>query len=140
MKLTVPISDDAIRQLKVGDPVTLDGVMMTGRDAVHKWLYDTYVTKTRQPQGDDEEVYAAIKPLLDGGLIYHCGPVVAGLESKEYEFVAAVLTFPGHTGPGFFYDIFTILVHFVFISACASSPITPPYKQFISRFRFLMVL
>jgi fumarate hydratase class I len=26
---------------------------------------------------------------LNGGLIYHCGPVVAGLDSGEYRFVAA---------------------------------------------------
>ncbi len=31
----------------------------------------------------------AIKPLLEGGVIYHCGPVVAGLDSGEYRFVAA---------------------------------------------------
>ncbi len=24
----------------------------------------------------------AIKPLLNGGVIYHCGPVVAGLDTK----------------------------------------------------------
>ncbi len=40
-------------------------------------------------QGDDEEVYAAIKQLLNGGGIYHCGPVVAGLDSQDYKFVAA---------------------------------------------------
>ena len=31
----------------------------------------------------------AIKPLLNGGVIYHCGPVVAGLNSGDYRFVAA---------------------------------------------------
>jgi fumarate hydratase class I len=88
-KLNIPINDDEIRSLKVGDPVALTGVMLTGRDAVHKWMIDTFIRKTRQPEGDDQEVYAAIKPLLDGGVIYHCGPVVAGLETQEYEFVAA---------------------------------------------------
>ena len=38
---------------------------------------------------DDLEVYEAIKPLLNGGAIYHCGPVVAGLDTKDYRFVAA---------------------------------------------------
>ena len=88
-KLTIPISDNAIRELKVGDTVEISGVMITGRDAVHKWLADTFIKKTRQPQGDDLEVYEAIKPLLKGGLIYHCGPVVAGLDTKQYRFVAA---------------------------------------------------
>ncbi len=88
-EITIPISDETIRSLKVGEPVTLTGVMMTGRDAVHKWMIDTFIKQTRQPQGDDLEVYAAIKPLLDHGVIYHCGPVVAGLDTKEYKFVAA---------------------------------------------------
>lgn len=88
-RLTIPISDEAIRSLHVGESVLLSGVMITGRDAVHKWISDTFLKKIRQPQGDDLEVYEAIKPLLDGGLIYHCGPVVGGLETKQYRFVAA---------------------------------------------------
>jgi tartrate dehydratase beta subunit/fumarate hydratase class I family protein len=43
--LTIPIQDEDIRSLKVGDPVTLNGVMLTGRDAVHKWLVDTFIKK-----------------------------------------------------------------------------------------------
>ena len=88
-KINLPISDDVIRGLKIGDSVLLSGVMVTGRDAVHKWLIDTFIRKTRQPSGDDLEVYQALKPLLNGGLIYHCGPVVAGLDTKQYRFVAA---------------------------------------------------
>lgn len=88
-KLTLPISDETIRELRVGDPVLLNGVMLTGRDAAHKWMMETWVKKTRQPSGDDPQVYEALKPLLNGGAIYHCGPVVAGLETKQYKFVAA---------------------------------------------------
>jgi fumarate hydratase class I len=63
--------------------------MMTGRDAVHKWMVDTFIKQIRQPEGDDLQVYDVIKPLLYEGVIYHCGPVVAGLDSKQYRFVAA---------------------------------------------------
>ncbi len=87
--INLPISDDTILDLKVGEPVALSGVMVTGRDAVHKWMIDTFIKGTRQPQGDDQLVYQAIKPLLAGGIIYHCGPVVSGLDSKDYRFVAA---------------------------------------------------
>lgn len=87
--LNMPLTDEAIRDLKVGDPVLLNGIMVTGRDAAHKWLVDTFIKKTRQPQGDDLEVYTALKPLLDGSVIYHCGPVVAGLDTGQYKFVAA---------------------------------------------------
>lgn len=87
--LNMPLSDEVIRSLKVGDPVLLTGVMITGRDAAHKWMVDTFIKKTREPAGDDLQVYEAIKPLLAGSVIYHCGPVVAGLDTKQYKFVAA---------------------------------------------------
>jgi len=88
-EVTIPISDEVIRELKVGDPVALSGLMLTGRDSVHKWMIDTFIKKTREPQGDDLETYEAIKPLLDGSIIYHCGPVVSGLDTGDYKFVAA---------------------------------------------------
>jgi len=87
--VNIPISDEVIRSLKVGDPVALNGVMVTGRDTVHKWIIETFIKKTREPHDDDLEVYEAIKPLLASGVIYHCGPVVAGLDTKQYKFVAA---------------------------------------------------
>ena len=87
--VNIPISDETIRSLKVGDPVGLTGVMITGRDTVHKWMIETFIKKTRPPQGDDLEVYEALKPILNGGIIYHCGPVVSGLDTMQYKFVAA---------------------------------------------------
>ena len=87
--INIPIHDDVIRELKVGDSVLLTGVMVTGRDTVHKWLIETFIKKTRAPQGDDLQVYEALKPVLNGGIIYHCGPVVSGLDTKQYKFVAA---------------------------------------------------
>ncbi|MHB8778053.1 MAG: FumA C-terminus/TtdB family hydratase beta subunit [Anaerolineales bacterium] len=88
-QLTTPISDEAIRDLKVGDSVALSGMMVTGRDTAHKWMIETFIKKTRQPQGDDLQVYEELKKLLNGSVIYHCGPVVAGLDTKDYKFVAA---------------------------------------------------
>jgi fumarate hydratase class I len=88
-EITIPISDEVIRSLHVGEPVELTGVMVTGRDAVHKWMSETFIKKTRPPQGDDLQVYEEIKKHLDHGVLYHCGPVVSGLETKEYRFVAA---------------------------------------------------
>jgi fumarate hydratase class I len=88
-EINIPISDETIRELKVGEPVLINGVMVTGRDAAHKWMIETFIKKTRQPQGDDLQAYEELKKLLNGAVIYHCGPVVAGLETKEYRFVAA---------------------------------------------------
>jgi fumarate hydratase class I len=89
INLTIPISDEDIRQLKVGDSVLLSGALITGRDTVHKWMIETFIKQTRQPEGDDLEAYEAIKPLLKGSAIYHCGPVVGGLDTGDYKFVAA---------------------------------------------------
>ena len=88
-QVSIPISDETIRSLKVGDPVLLSGIMVTGRDAAHKWMVETFIKNTRTPTDEDTQVYQEIKPLLEGGVIYHCGPVVSGLESKDYKFVAA---------------------------------------------------
>ena len=88
-KITIPISDDVIRSLHVGEPVQLTGVMLTGRDAVHKWMSETFIKKTRPPQSDDVQVYEAIRGYLKQGVLYHCGPVVSGVDTGEYKFVAA---------------------------------------------------
>ena len=88
-EISIPIHDEAIRSLHVGDPVELSGIMLTGRDTVHKWMIETFIKKTREPQGDDLQVYEQIRKYLHQGVLYHCGPVVAGLETQEYKFVAA---------------------------------------------------
>jgi len=88
-ELITPISDEDIRSVHIGEPVLLSGIIMTGRDNVHKWMSETFIKKTRQPQGDDLQVYEEIKKLLDQGVLYHCGPVVSGVATKEYKFVAA---------------------------------------------------
>ncbi len=87
--ITTPISDEVIRDLQVGEAVALSGVVVTARDAAHKWLVETFLLQKRPPQGDDQEALAALTPLLRNGVIYHCGPVVTGLETREYRFVAA---------------------------------------------------
>ena len=40
IELTTPISEEQIRGLKVGEEVGITGVIFTGRDAVHKYLYE----------------------------------------------------------------------------------------------------
>lgn len=88
-ELSIPITPEAIQELHCGDTVTLNGILATGRDTVHKWMIDTFIRKTRQPEGDDLEVYQAIQPIFKESLIYHCGPVVSGLDTGDYKFVAA---------------------------------------------------
>jgi fumarate hydratase subunit beta len=74
-ELKLPVSEDTIRGLRVGDFVELTGRMITGRDAAHHWLMEEY----------REEV----APFMEDSVIYHCGPVVAENEDGTYDFVAA---------------------------------------------------
>jgi fumarate hydratase class I len=86
-KLSVPISAEAITALRVGDPVHLSGLMVTARDAAHKLMVDKFITP---PQVTEQaELYASLKQLLAGGVIYHCGPVVSRDEQGRWHFVAA---------------------------------------------------
>ena len=87
LRLTTPISDEEIRSLKVGDTVYLNGVIMTGRDAAHKFMIEHFIRN--EPQPDEVELNEKLKELLDGGVIYHCGPVVKQHEDGSYSFVAA---------------------------------------------------
>src|SRR5713101_1654 len=57
--LQTPLTEDAVRSLKVGDVVLVSGRMFTGRDAVHSYLMK------HEPPVD-----------LRGSVLYHCGPVV----------------------------------------------------------------
>ena len=86
-KLTTPISDEEIRSLKAGDTVYLNGIIVTGRDAAHKFMIEHFIKNPVQPE--DEELHEKLKELLDGGVIYHCGPVVKTHEDGSYSFVAA---------------------------------------------------
>lgn len=70
--LQAPITEEQIRSLKVGDVVIINGIMHTGRDALHKYLMD-----------HDCPVD------LNGGVIYHCGPVMLKDEQGEWHVKAA---------------------------------------------------
>lgn len=89
VKLTLPISEADIRALHVGDSVLLDGVMVTGRDAAHKYLVETFVKNTGPVPDSEQEIYKALQDILAGGAIYHCGPVVKKLPDGQWTFVAA---------------------------------------------------
>ncbi len=88
-ELVLPLSESGVRVLKVGESVSLSGVILTARDTVHRWMVDTFIRRTRKLTGDDQDVYAAIKPVLEGGALYHCGPVVTGLDTGNYRVTAA---------------------------------------------------
>jgi fumarate hydratase, class I len=70
--LQAPISEEQIRELQVGDVVKINGMMYTGRDAIHKYLSD-----------HDAPIS------LDGQIIYHCGPVMLKDDEGNWHVKAA---------------------------------------------------
>ena len=86
-KLSMPISQEAIQALHVGDPVHLSGLMVTARDAAHKLMVEKFIKPAQVVERAD--LYARLKELLAGGVIYHCGPVVSQDEQGRWRFVAA---------------------------------------------------
>src|SRR4051794_16270583 len=69
--LNTPLTEEQVRGLKAGDIVMLSGTVFTGRDEVHKYLH----------KGGELDV-------INGGVIYHCGPVILE-ENGTYRVVAA---------------------------------------------------
>lgn len=68
--LRAPLTEEQVRELKVGDVVLISGEIYTGRDAVH-----AYLMKNDPPAN------------LNGAVLYHCGPVV--LKNGNYQIKAA---------------------------------------------------
>lgn len=70
--LTTPLTDESIRDLKVGDIVSISGTLITARDALNKYLFE----------GNESPV-----PLKDQ-VLYHCGPIVLD-NNGNWEVIAA---------------------------------------------------
>lgn len=64
-KITLPLTDEVIRELHAGESVLITGSVITGRDAAHKRLYELI------EQGRELPVK------LDGEVIYYVGPAPA---------------------------------------------------------------
>lgn len=64
-KITLPITDGDIKNLKAGDSVLLTGSIITGRDAAHKRLYELIQKGEKLPVD------------IKGELIYYVGPAPA---------------------------------------------------------------
>ena len=81
-KLNIPISEEEIRGLQVGDAVQISGIATTGRDAAHKYMVETLIKGAPSLSGDDQAMSDELHSILNGGAIYHCGPIVRNDEGK----------------------------------------------------------
>jgi len=61
-KITTPLEKEEIEDLKVGDEVSLTGIIYTARDQAHKRLVETLRKKDKLPFD------------FKGAIIYYCGP------------------------------------------------------------------
>ncbi len=64
-KITLPLTDEVIKELKAGDSVLITGAMLTGRDAAHKRLFELI------EKGEELPVD------ISGEVIYYVGPAPA---------------------------------------------------------------
>ncbi len=75
MNVTTPLSESDVRSLKIGDSVSITGTIVTARDRLHQFLHD------KNPKESD------IPFDLNGGILYHCGPIIRKRDG-EYQFIS----------------------------------------------------
>ena len=72
--VSLPLTEDHVRDLRVGDEVRLSGVIVTAREPGHE-----YMLRHRPPY---------LAKTLQYGVLYHCGPMVRK-QGKTWEVIAA---------------------------------------------------
>jgi len=75
--LQTPVTEEQVRSLRIGDVVYLDGTVFTARDLAHMRLISMGKNNERIPFD------------LNGGVIWHCGPVVRQRPSGKWEMTSA---------------------------------------------------
>ena len=67
--LQLPLTEESVRSLRIGDSVTLTGTIYTARDAAHK-----YLAEAKECVG---------VPDIRGAVLYHCGPIMTEIDGKK---------------------------------------------------------
>ena len=86
--LQIPISEEAVRALRVGDQVRLFGTVVTARDAAHNYIMENFVHAPAVPESE-RALHDELKRLWREGVMYHCGPVVRQDADGRWHFVSA---------------------------------------------------
>ncbi|MDI6801742.1 MAG: FumA C-terminus/TtdB family hydratase beta subunit [Thermodesulfovibrionales bacterium] len=76
IRIKTPLSKEDVLSLKVGDMVLISGRIVTGRDKIHKFLAHERPDKRDIPFE------------LEGGIIYHCGPIIRKTD-ETYKLISA---------------------------------------------------
>ncbi len=83
VQLKYPFKEADIRKLQLGTEVSISGTVYTGRDRLHKFLFE----------GGESPVD------LTDGAIFHCGPIVVKDENNDWKVVAAGPTTSSRENP-----------------------------------------
>ena len=84
IKITAPMREEEISQLKAGDYVYLSGIIYTARDAAHKRMYEALQKNEPLPLTPDHNViyYMGPSPAREGRPIGSAGPTTASRMDK----------------------------------------------------------
>jgi len=74
-RIDLPMTKDDVLRLHVGDMVLINGRIVTGRDKVHKFLFNERPAQRTIPFN------------LEGTILYHCGPIIKKT-GKGFDIVA----------------------------------------------------
>lgn len=79
IRLTLPLKDENIKELKAGDTVYLSGTLYTGRDAAHKRLVEMIESGQSLPVNllNETIYYVGPTPTMPGKVIGVCGPTTS---------------------------------------------------------------
>jgi len=79
IKLTAPLTDDKIKDLKIGDEILLSGTIYTARDSAHQKLVDLLKEKKDLPFDPNGSVifYVGPSPAKPGQVIGAAGPTTS---------------------------------------------------------------
>jgi tartrate/fumarate subfamily iron-sulfur-dependent hydro-lyase beta chain len=74
-RINLPLTKEDVLSLHTGDMVLINGQIVTGRDRLHKFLFNEKPDMKRIPFN------------LEGTILYHCGPIIKKT-AKGFELIA----------------------------------------------------
>lgn len=78
--INLPMTEDEVFSLRAGDMVFLNGVIVTARDKLHKFLFKEKPSRKNIPFN------------LEGLVLYHCGPIIKKIKGRYRVFAAGPTT------------------------------------------------
>lgn len=83
-RITAPVTEEALADLRAGDSVLISGKILVGRDQVHKRLYELLQEGKELPVDLKDQIiyYCGPSPAKPGEVIGSAGPTTAGRMDK----------------------------------------------------------